>query len=231
MTLQSSGTISISDINTELGLASTANSSLGDSRLKGLTRIDSGSTSLTDFYGKSRIYSATNLISDPSVENNTNWSFSGSSRSTSNPKFGSYSIYFPNRSGSGLNMNTQSMPTPIANNKYFGGRWLYTAGATISCDDLRFEWFLGNAYNYQMIFGYNQGTYSTYTLDSSIQSIPAPATGSWIIRHFTVNQRGGDLYTDGHFIVNLTAIFGAGNEPSLAWCNTYYDFPNNRFIV
>lgn len=231
MTLQSSGTISISDINTELGLASTANSSLGDSRLKGLTRIDSGSTSLTDFYGKSRIYSATNLISDPSVENNTNWSFSGSSRSTSNPKFGSYSIYFPNRSGSGLNMNTQSMPTPIANHLYYGGRWIYTAGATISCADLRFEWFINDAANSLMVFAQNQGTFSTYTLQSSILSLTAPVAGSWILRHFTVNQTGGDLYTDGHFIVDLTAIFGAGNEPSVTWCNTYYDFANNRFIV
>lgn len=231
MALQSSGAISISDINTELGLSSNANSSLNDARLRGLSRVATGAISLNNFYGKSRIYSAPNLISDPSVENNTNWSFSTSSRSTTNSKFGSWSIYFPNRSGSGLNMNTQSMPTPLADNKYFGGRWLNTLGSTVTCDDLRFEWFLGDAFNRQLVFGYNQGTFSTYTLDASIQSIPAPVAGSWIIRHFTVNQRGGDLYTDGHFIVNLTAAFGAGNEPNLEWCKTYYDFPNNRFIV
>lgn len=231
MVLPSSGTISIANINTELGLSSTATSSLNDSRLRGLARVESGTISMSNFYGKSRIYSAPNLISDPSVENNTNWSFSGSSRSSANAKFGSWSIYFPNRSGSGLNMNTQSMPTPTANHKYFGGRWLNTLGSTVTCDDLRFEWFLGDFYNGQLVFGYNQGNFSTYTLQSSIQTIPAPVAGSWNIRHFTVNQRGGDLYTDGHFIVNLTSIFGAGNEPSQSWCQTYYDFPNNRFIV
>jgi hypothetical protein len=231
MPTPASGVISISDINTELGNASTATGGLGDARFRGLARIDSGAISLNNFYNKSRIISAPNLISDPSVENNTNWSFSTSSRSTSNPKFGSWSILFPNRSGSGLNMNTQSMPTPTANIKYFGGRYLFTAGATVSCDDLRFEWFLGDFASGQLVFGYNQGTFSTYTLDASIQSISSVTAGSWIIRHFTVNQRGGDLYTDGHFIVNLTAIFGAGNEPSIEWCKTYYDFPNNRFIV
>jgi hypothetical protein len=231
MPLQSSGAISISDINTELALSSNANSSLNDARLRGLARIASGSISLNNFYGKSRIYSAPNLISDPSVENGTNWSFSGTSRSTTNARFGSWSIFFPNRSGSGLNMTTQSMPTPLANNKYFGGRWLNTLGATVTCADLRFEWFLGDAFNRQLVFGANQGTFSQYTLQSSIQEIPAPVAGSWIIRHFTVNQTGGNLYTDGHFIVNLTATFGAGNEPDVNWCNTYYDFPNNRFIV
>lgn len=231
MTTPTSGIITMADINTELGNSSTATGSLNDARFRGLARVDSGTISMSNFYNKTRIISAPNLISDPSVENNTNWSFSGSSRSSTNAKFGSFSIYFPNRSGSGLNMNTQSMPTPTANHKYFGGRWLNTLGSTVTCDDLRFEWFLGDFYNGQLVFGYNQGTFSTYTLDSSIQTIPAPTAGSWIIRHFTVNQRGGDLYTDGHFIVNLTAAFGAGNEPSLAWCNTYYDFPNNRFIV
>jgi hypothetical protein len=231
MPLQSSGAISISDINVELGLASGTNSSLNDARLRGLARVSSGAISLNNFYGKNRIYSATNLISDPSVENGTNWTFSGSSRSTANPRFGSWSIFFPNRSGNGLNMNTQPMPTPLANNKYFGGRWLFTEGATVTSLDVRFEWFLSDAFNSQIVFGNNQGTFSSYTLDSSIQQIPAPTAGSWQIRHFTVNQTGGNIYTDGHFIVNLTEIFGAGNEPDLTWCNTYYDFPNNRFIV
>jgi hypothetical protein len=231
MPTPASGIISVSDINTELGNSSTASGGLGDARFRGLARVDSGAISLNNFYNKSRIISAPNLISDPSVENNTNWSFSTSSRSSANSKFGSWSILFPNRSGSGLNMNTQSMTTPLANNKYFGGRWLNTLGSTITCDDLRFEWFIGDYASGQLVFGYNQGTFSTYTLDSSIQSISSVTAGSWIIRHFTVNQRGGDLYTDGHFIVNLTAIFGAGNEPSLTWCNTYYDFANNRFIV
>ena len=231
MPTPASGVISISDINTELGNSSTATGGLGDARFRGLARIDSGAIAMNNFYNKSRIISAPNIISDPSVESGGTWSHSGSSRSTTNPLFGSWSIFFPNRSGSGLNMNIQSMPTPLANNKYFGGRYLFTAGATISCDDLRFEWFLGDFFNGQLVFGANQGTFSSYTLQASIQEIPAPASGSWIIRHFTVNQRGGDLYTDGHFIVNLTAIFGAGNEPSLAWCQSYYDFPNNRFIV
>lgn len=182
-------------------------------------------------YTVPKIYPTTNLISDPSVELNTSWSFSGSSRSNTYSLFGDFSIYFPNRSGSGLTMNTQNMPTPLANNIYYGGRWIFSQNANITTADNRFEWFLADNASSQMVFANNTGQYASWFVQTSRLSIAAPTAGSWIIRHFTVNQNGGDLYTDGHFIVNLTATFGSGSEPSKAWCDAYYSFPTSSFVA
>ena len=192
---------------------------------------------LTEYYTGSiwsytapRIQAVTNLISNPSAELVTAWSYSGSSQTTTYPRFGQYSILLPNRSGSGLNMTTQSMPTPIVNNIYYGGRWIFTAGATVTAADLRFEWFIADTASGQLVFASNSGTHSQWTQQTSRIALSSVTAGSWIIRHFTVNQNGGDIYTDGFFIINLTATFGAGNEPSKTWCDRYYDFSSSSFI-
>lgn len=53
MTLQSSGAISIANINTELGVASTTTRSLNDSAARTLAGVASGTISMSNFYGKS----------------------------------------------------------------------------------------------------------------------------------------------------------------------------------
>lgn len=53
MTLQASGVIQISDINVELGRAYNTWAGLGDSALRTLAGVPSGSISLASFYGKS----------------------------------------------------------------------------------------------------------------------------------------------------------------------------------
>lgn len=52
MTLQSSGAISLSQVNTELGLSSTAQISLNDSAVRGLAGVASGTISMSNLYGK-----------------------------------------------------------------------------------------------------------------------------------------------------------------------------------
>lgn len=55
MTLQSSGAISINNINTELGSASGTPRSLGDTSSRNLAGVPSGAISLSNFYGKSNV--------------------------------------------------------------------------------------------------------------------------------------------------------------------------------
>jgi hypothetical protein len=55
MTLQSSGSISLGQVNTELGRSATATISLGESAVRTLAGIASGTISLSDLYGKSNI--------------------------------------------------------------------------------------------------------------------------------------------------------------------------------
>jgi hypothetical protein len=53
MTLQSSGAISINNINVELGLSGTTQSSLGQTSFRTLAGVASGAISMSNFYGKS----------------------------------------------------------------------------------------------------------------------------------------------------------------------------------
>lgn len=56
MALPSSGTISISQISVELGRASTATTSLGETASRTLAGVASGAISMSDFYGKSNAF-------------------------------------------------------------------------------------------------------------------------------------------------------------------------------
>ena len=53
MTLQSSGAISLGNVNTELGRSATATISLGETAVRTLAGVPSGTISLSNLYGKS----------------------------------------------------------------------------------------------------------------------------------------------------------------------------------
>lgn len=62
MTLQSSGAISLGNVNTENGLSATATISMNDTASRNLAGVASGAISMSNFYGKSG--SATFVVSD-----------------------------------------------------------------------------------------------------------------------------------------------------------------------
>lgn len=55
MTLQSSGAISLGNVNTELGRSSTATISLGETAVRALAGVSSGAIALSNLYGKSNV--------------------------------------------------------------------------------------------------------------------------------------------------------------------------------
>jgi hypothetical protein len=55
MTLQSSGAISLGNVNTELGRSSTATISLGETAVRNLAGVSSGAIALSNLYGKSNV--------------------------------------------------------------------------------------------------------------------------------------------------------------------------------
>jgi hypothetical protein len=63
MALQSSGTISFSQVNVELGLSATAVISLNDAAVRALFQVGSGGIALSNGYGKSRVFAANIVIS------------------------------------------------------------------------------------------------------------------------------------------------------------------------
>ena len=53
---------------------------------------------------------------------------------------------------------------------------------------------------------------------------------SYVVRNFVVNAQN-PAYTDGLMIIDLTEAFGAGNEPSQAWCDANIPFFEGEYTV
>ena len=81
MTLPVSGTISLSDVNTELGKASTALITMNDADARALAGVPSGQISMSDFYGKSAL-NISYLTSTQSTSALTTYTFSALSFGT-----------------------------------------------------------------------------------------------------------------------------------------------------
>ena len=106
---------------------------------------------------------------------------------------------------------------PKPNHKYYASIvWRTLAGFTVG--DNRFEWWSGDGANQNMIFAYKGNTNGNAVKVSSIQSLSAVADGDWRMRNFLVNG-SAKAWTSDPILVDLTEIFGAGNEPDVKWCD------------
>lgn len=170
---------------------------------------------------------ATNLIQNSSFENGSdNWLLSGTEITANVSKTGKNSIQFnPNVTAT----STQSMNTPIANHIYYGGLQFLSSN-TFTTADSRFEWFIGDAPNSMMVFSWKNEKAPTWKKLTNRTSLDAPNSGNWVIRNFLVNPNEIS-YADDLFIIDLTEIYGAGNEPSKEWCDSNIKYFDGRGIV
>lgn len=107
MALQSSGAISINNINVELGKAGTTTSSLGQSDFRTLAGVASGAISMSNFYGKSNWIYNTGLF--VGMTNNTTPAGFTASADTTN-KYGTWEPYYAFDNNTGTNV-TWGWPT------------------------------------------------------------------------------------------------------------------------
>ena len=165
---------------------------------------------------------ATNLIKNGGFEKgNENWAFSGVELVSNVSASGKNSIQF---SPSITAMSTQTIMTPIAGHIYYGGLE-FLSTKTFTAADNRFEWFLTDAANSLMVFANKRDQTETWKRLTARLSLDAPNSGNWIIRNFFVNA-SEKAYADDLFILDLTEIYGAGNEPPKEWCDQnikYFD--------
>ena len=115
----------------------------------------------------------------------------------------------------GFAMATCPMPNPIPNHIYYGSVEQKAPNGS-SFPDRRFEWWKGDAAGELMVFAYMDGTNDQWVRQSAVYQAEANTSGTWIMRNFTVNGTA-TAYRRNPIIIDLTAAFGAGNEPSAAW--------------
>lgn len=167
----------------------------------------------------------TNLITNGGFEQGTAWS--GVTYDTAQHYQGSRSSKMAGNSGT--IMNSQPMPVPIAGHIYYGRHYIKTAGNNTPAD-CRFEWFAGDGAGLNFVFGWNNGNHPDWYMESTRMQISQVNGASYILRSFVVNGTA-DMWADGLMIIDLTAAFGAGGEPSKEWCDANIPFFDGSYTI
>ena len=171
-------------------------------------------------------YELTNLISDPSFENNQ---WSGGNYSTVEKLFDSRSLYFP--TGTTV-IASVVIDRPIVGHKYYGRRYIKTNGNNQPAD-CRFEVYGGDGANLNWVYAWNNGNHQEWEFGSAIHEITAVGYAenvNTIIRCFNVNTTA-NTWIDGVMLIDLTDCFGEGKEPTKQWCDEHIPFFEGTQII
>lgn len=123
-------------------------------------------------------------------------------------------------------MINQPLPTPIVGHKYYG-RVEQLVPQNVSFDDGRFEYYVTDAQgtgNIVFCGFWDSSMDNNWSINSSIQEFTGLyAQTGYILRSFSVNI-SKTVYRRNHMIIDLTAAFGPGNEPTKEWCDRCIPF-------
>lgn len=126
---------------------------------------------------------------------------------------------------------TPAKKNPVLGHKYYG-RCYQKSPLGFTCEDARFEYYVGDNIGVSnLVFGTMKDTKGEWERLSSIQQLTStPTTGTWMTRNFVVNA-SNLCYRKELMIIDLTEAFGAGNEPSLEWCDEYLPYIEDQMVV
>lgn len=158
----------------------------------------------------------TNMLTDTSFEElNSKWS-TGTSDST-HYKYGNRSLKLVG-STSSLEIVTQNNNGNILLNSshiYYGRYEVYHEGATGSAG---IYWPVAEP---PLFESRPLGSANSWNIVSGVNNRSSFTTGSYPLRlDFNNNRTASTVWYDGVVLVDLTASFGVGHEPSLEWCDT-----------
>lgn len=170
-------------------------------------------------------YSVTNLATNGSFEENlSTWDLTTDiTISSSKSKFGNYSAKnYHSAQYKGIKYKSPYI-TSSANHIYYMSSWMYTVN-------------LGNAHCYmQLVLIYDSTNHYTTSSQNDINlwskksvlvTVPdvSPSTMIPCTVYTTATDALQECYGDGVLLVDLTATFGAGNEPTKEWCDKNLDY-------
>ena len=136
------------------------------------------------------------------------------------------SVLFQTGTTSMLTRSTTGI-SPTGNHKYYGSVEYKVEGTSMTWADNRFEWFLNDNTNARVtFFGCPATTNFGWVKESAIvTAADTMQSGTYSIRLFTVNSTL-PWRARNPLIVDLTEMFGAGNEPTKEWCDEHIDYFN-----
>lgn len=170
-------------------------------------------------------YTLTNLVASGNFEDPSAWiTWSGNAIIDYPTPFGSKVLRL-----SGSELASTSIEKPIVGHVYYGREYIKTDG-DLNADDCRFEVHGGDGVGLNWVYGWNRGNFPEWTMLSATNLIEVVNAQSYVIRTFTVNGNN-TAYVDGIMIIDLTAAFGSGEEPSKEWCDKNIPFFDTTFTI
>lgn len=126
---------------------------------------------------------------------------------------------------------TPAKKNPVLGHKYYG-RCYQKSPLGFTCTDARFEYYVGDNIGVSnLVFGVMKDTKGEWERLSSIQQLTsAPTAGTWMTRNFVVSA-SNLCYRKELMIIDLTEAFGAGNEPTVEWCDEYLPYIENKKLI
>lgn len=158
----------------------------------------------------------TNLIPDPSFEDG---SWSGGAIDSTVHRYGSKALRLD---AGGVSLASIPVAKPIVGHVYYGRCEVKTNGQNNPAD-CRCEVFAGDGAGLNWVISTNNGNYPDWTAQSARWTVDAVNGASYIIRTFTVSGTVS-VWNDGMVLMDLTAAFGSGAEPSKEWCDANIPF-------
>jgi len=181
----------------------------------------------TDYttYSSLTEYSITNLVTNGSFEDGLSpWYLrSGITISNLKSKYGNYSTRnYHSAQYIGIRYDTPYLSVE-SEHIYYMGVWMYTVNKGNSNCYMQAILIYDASNHY---FTYAQSEINLWAKKSVL--IPVPNVETPTLAPCTVYTSSSDslqdCYSDGVLLVDLTATFGAGNEPSKAWCDKNLDY-------
>ena len=162
----------------------------------------------------------TNIIKNGSFENGlNNWTINGNQSSwypTTIAKYGS-NAYYRTSSSSSYNYITQSVSWIKDNKYYYFAHGIATTNQNLYCDVTN----RGGSIKVTVV--------PHYWKRGSVIFSPTFSGNNTISVNYA--QTTDNVIVDGIGLINLTQIFGAGQEPPLSWCNLLIDIYDNSNIT
>ena len=173
---------------------------------------------------KAGTYTITNFIQNGNITSTAGWQQSSSKYIVPNAD-GGY-IIFPVLNGIIHNRPSLRNMQMIKNHIIYG-RCEQKVPSNTGAADSRFEWWPSDTYT--LIFAKVESVIKDNEWHIASGRSTAKATGSYYLRNFSVNTTGAAWYRKNFLMFDLTAIFGAGNEPDKEWLDTNLPFFENTY--
>ena len=160
----------------------------------------------------------TNLVTDPSFTSNDFWS--GGTIDTTHVKYGTSAIRLTGTSTSPEILAQNSTAISLDSTHIYYARYeVYHEGASGTAG---IYWPIAEP---NFVEGQSIGSANTWNIVSAVNNRSTFTTGSYQMRlDYNNNNATTSVWYDGLVIIDLTATFGSGNEPTKEWCDANIPF-------